>query len=118
MMDFQNLLIKDVHNLLIFREKYLERVTDFSNIHFISENLKAIPDSEKFFITSAMEWVLKNPENENEIILSAEKIYTHRFICKHEYPIRLLFKEYLKTLKLNSACNIYYIYGQWYKMIF
>lgn len=106
-MNLQNVLLKDVQDLLFFREKYLDRVTDFANIHSVQDNLKAITDSEQFFITSAVEWALKHPENENDIVLTAEKIFTRRFICKREYPVRSLFKEYIKALKLDSASNIY-----------
>lgn len=102
-----NALLTDVQELLFFRERHLDIVTDFSTIHSIHDNLKAITDSDQFFITSAVEWALKHPENENEIILTAEKIFTRRFFCKREYPVRLLFKEYMKSLKLDTASNTY-----------
>lgn len=107
-MTSQNVLLsKDVQDLLFFREKYLDRVTDFSNFQFFCCNLKAIADSEQFFITSAVEWILEHPDKEKEIVLTAEKIFIRRFVCKREYPIRLLFKEYIKALKLDTASNIY-----------
>lgn len=104
-MNSQNVLSQEVLDLLFFRQKYLEQVTDFANFHFFSCNLKAISDSEQLFITSAAEWCLRHPDKENEIVLTAEKIFLRRFACKREYPIRLLFKEYVRALKLDTASN-------------
>lgn len=106
-MNSQNVLWNDVLDLLYFREKFLEEITDFSTFHFSCGNLKAITDSEKFFVTSAVEWMLEHPGKENEIILTAEKIFIRRFICKRKYPIRLLFKEYIKAVKLDTTSCTY-----------